>query len=161
MSILGEHAIPTGRKVVSQMMTMLDAQAWRREKERDKESESSGGAESTLTSVLCLHYDPSGESKRCVDATYTHTGTPAPGEALKYSTQHIRRALGQHIYSCAHTQIYCTQPTCVNKRKIRRCFSFCCQFLEELPSCNSLYVSPLMFSCACASMFICVWACVD
>lgn len=95
------------RYVESQTMTMLVAQEWRGE--RDKERERSGGAESTVTSVLCLHYDPSGESQRCMDATHkqshtlTHTPTPVPGEALKYSTQHIRRAMRTHTYPGVHT----------------------------------------------------------
>lgn len=82
----------------------------------DKESERSGGAESTVTSVLCLHYDPSGESQRCMDATHkqshtlthTRTPTPVPGEALKYSTQHIRRAMRTHTYPGVHTQLNLT-----------------------------------------------------
>lgn len=40
-----------------------------------------GGAESTVTTALCLHYDPSGEPQRCADATRAHT--PVPGEPLK------------------------------------------------------------------------------
>lgn len=103
---------------VTQKMTMLAAQPWRRvrQKGRDCESESSGGAESTVTSVLCLHYDPSGKSQRCVDAT--HACTPVPREALKYSTQHIRRAMRTHTYSCVdiHTCTHANAHTHTHKQ---------------------------------------------
>ena len=108
-----------------------------RQRERERGRERSSGAESTVTTVLCLHYDPSGESQRYVDATHTHkyVHTCARGSTKILHSAHQKSHEDTYLLSCTHTRTHTrtllssTQPTCVNegrKSKIFPVFSAAC-----------------------------------
>lgn len=88
---------------------------WDEKVKEDRKIERSG-AESTVTSVLCLHYDPSGESQRFVDATHTHACTCTRGRTKILHSAHQK----SHEDSCAHTQLNSTQPSSVDKMGKKR-----------------------------------------
>lgn len=85
-----------------------------RARDGEQEKKRNSRAESTVTSVLCLHYDPSGKSRWCHHPLNTQTYTQAHAhtrthttmlrESLKYSDRHLNKfhedTLGQraHIF---------------------------------------------------------------
>ena len=89
-----------------------------------------------MTSVLCLHYDPCGESQWCVDAPHTKHTCARGSTKILYSA-HQKSHEDPFLLMCIHTELNCTQPTCVDNRKEGRLFSPCRQSLEELFICST------------------------
>ena len=80
-----------------------------RERDREHRRERSSGAESTVTTVLCLHYDPSGESQRYVDATHTHkyVHTCARGRTkILHSAHQKSHEDTYYLLRCTHTHTH-------------------------------------------------------
>lgn len=138
------------KQEVSQMMTRPVAQAWRREGERQ------GGRRVVVLNQqwpVCFVFImiPVGSHRDALlPHTHIHTCTSVPGEALKYSTQHIRRAMRTHTYSYTHkhTQVHTAHLW----------FSFAVDCLWSCSQSVTLISLPIWVP-ASSSVHSCVWVC--